>query len=284
MRRRLDQELVRRGLAESRTAAQTLIESGRVRVGGAPADKAARQVDPGDAVVVDGDPPPFVSRGGTKLDAALDAFGIDPAGAVVLDAGASTGGFTDCLLQRGAALVHAVDVGHGQLHERIRGDERVVVRERCNVRHLVAADLGSDTDSFLDGLVADLSFISLTKVLGALVPLVADGGWMVLLVKPQFEAGRRDVSRGRGVIREPDVWREALAGVIDSAAESGAAMMDVMASPIRGADGNTEFLVEFRRGAVAPGDVATRLDSVIASAAERGDRSDRTDADGEDPT
>lgn len=267
MRRRLDQELVRRGLAESRTAAQVLIESGRVRVGGAPADKAARQVDPGDAVIVDGEPPPFVSRGGTKLAAALDTFGVDPTGAVVLDAGASTGGFTDCLLQRGAAVVHAVDVGHGQLHERIRGDDRVVVRERCNVRHLEASDLGSETDSFLDGVVADLSFISLTKVLDALVPLVAHNGWLVLLVKPQFEAGRRDVSRGRGVIRDPDIWRDALAGVIDSAAAAGAAMMDVMASPIHGADGNTEFLVEFRRGAVASVDSDARLDAVIASSA-----------------
>ena len=266
MRRRLDQELVRRGLADSRTAAQALIDAGRVRVGGAPADKAARQVDAGDAVVVEGDRPPYVSRGGTKLAAALDAFGIDPEGAVVLDAGASTGGFTDCLLQRGAAVVHAVDVGHGQLHERIRGDERVIVRERCNVRSLTAAELGAATDSFLDGIVADLSFISLTKVLDALVPLVAEGGWLVVLVKPQFEAGRRDVSRGRGVIRDPQIWRDALVGVVDSAAAVGAVMMDVMVSPIHGADGNTEFLVEFRRGATAPADAGTRIDAAIRAA------------------
>ncbi|MEO6121631.1 MAG: TlyA family RNA methyltransferase, partial [Acidimicrobiales bacterium] len=161
MRRRLDTELVRRGLVPSREQARARIEQGRVLVAGAPADKASRLVDAGEPVAVLGDPPPFVSRAGAKLAAALDRFAVDPAGRRALDAGASTGGFTDCLLQRGAARVVAVDVGHGQLHERLRADPRVVVHDRTNIR-------GFRLDEPVDLVVADLSFISLRTVAPAL--------------------------------------------------------------------------------------------------------------------
>ncbi|MFZ4519233.1 MAG: TlyA family RNA methyltransferase [Microthrixaceae bacterium] len=251
MRRRLDAELVRRGLVPSRARARELVEAGRVRVGGAPAVKVTRLVDAGEALVVEGDPPRFVGRGGEKLAAALGGFGLDPTGARVLDAGASTGGFTDCLLQAGAAEVVALDVGHGQLHERLRADARVEVRERTNLRHVDPAELGS-----FDAAVADLSFISLGTVMDVLVACVEARGWLVLLVKPQFEAGRAEVDRGRGVIRDPAVRAGALRAVGGAALAAGASIMGVMTSPLRGADGNVEFLLLLRRGD-APG----RLDA-----------------------
>jgi 23S rRNA (cytidine1920-2'-O)/16S rRNA (cytidine1409-2'-O)-methyltransferase len=251
---------VRRGLAGSRQSARSAIEAGRVTVSGAPATKAARLVAPDEPVVVAGDPPRFVSRGGEKLAAALDRFAVDPGGVRALDAGASTGGFTDCLLQRGAARVVAVDVGYGQLHERLRADDRVEVHERTNVRDLGAGDLG---DPF-PVVVADLSFISLRAVLDSLVALAAPGADLVLLVKPQFEAGRAEASRGRGVIRDPDVWRRVLDDVGDALRARGAAIMGAMVSPIRGADGNVEFLVHAR---TAPADPAAHAFSVADLAA-----------------
>jgi 23S rRNA (cytidine1920-2'-O)/16S rRNA (cytidine1409-2'-O)-methyltransferase len=187
--------------------------------------------------------PRFVGRGGEKLDAALERFAVPVAGRRALDAGASTGGFTDCLLQRGADEVVAVDVGYGQLHERLRADPRVDVRERTNVRSLDREALGGPVDL----VVADLSFISLRTVLPVLVPLVEPGGDLVVLVKPQFEAGRREAARGSGVIREPEVWRRVLEEVATAAAESGADRMDEMESPLTGADGNVEFLLHLRR-------------------------------------
>ncbi|MHB8506594.1 MAG: TlyA family RNA methyltransferase [Acidimicrobiales bacterium] len=243
-RRRLDAELVRRGLAASRAQAAELIAAGRVRVAGAPADKGARMVAPGEPVVVAGEPARFVGRGGEKLDAALDRFGIDVTGRAALDAGASTGGFTDALLQRGAARVVAVDVGHGQLHERLRADARVESRERLNVRDATPASLGGP----FGVVVADLSFISLRTVAPALVALTEPQGHLVVLVKPQFEAGRRAASRGRGVIRDPAAWRDAVLGVASAISSQGATMMGLMASPIRGAEGNVEFLAHLRRG------------------------------------
>lgn len=242
-RRRLDAELVRRGLASTRSEAQRLIGAGLVTVGGAPADKAARLVATGDALAVRGPARRFVSRGGEKLDAALDHFGIDPTGYRVLDAGASTGGFTDCVLQRGAAAVIAVDVGYGQLHEKLRGDPRVDSRERTHIRDVDAATLGGEVDL----VVGDLSFISLTKVVVPLVGAVRTGGDLVLLVKPQFEAGREEVAKGRGVITDPEIWRRTVNDVCGAFAVSGATMMGQMVSPIHGAEGNTEFLVWFRR-------------------------------------
>jgi len=259
---------VRRGLAPGRGQARDLIEAGRVTVGGAPALKAARLVDAGEPILVEGPPARFVGRGGEKLDAALDTFGIDPGGLRVLDAGASTGGFTDCLLQRGATAVTALDVGHGQLHERLRADPRVEVVERTNVRHVDPA-----AGEAFDAVVSDLSFISLTAVLDVLVRSCRPGGWLVLLVKPQFEAGRVEASRGRGVITDPSLWREALQRVVGAAIGAGTSMMGVMVSPLRGADGNTEFLVHLQRAAtdalrptMSPR-VSELLDAVVAGAA-----------------
>ena len=247
MRRRLDLELVRRGLATSRSEAQELVASGRVTVAGAPGTKPARLVDPAESVVVAGEGPRFVSRGGLKLEAALEQSGLDVGGALVLDAGASTGGFTDCLLQRGARRVVAIDVGRGQLHDRLRSDPRVDSRERTNVRHLdVAALAAPSEDGLVDGVVADLSFISLRTVMPALRRVLRDDGWMVLLVKPQFEAGRAIVGRGRGIVRDPAAWSAVLEQVAGSAVEAGTSIMDVVVAPIRGADGNVEFLLVLR--------------------------------------
>jgi 23S rRNA (cytidine1920-2'-O)/16S rRNA (cytidine1409-2'-O)-methyltransferase len=244
VRRRLDVELVRRGLAPSRTAAQLAIEDRRVTVGGAIAAKASHLVTAGEPVELLAPRPRFVSRGGDKLDAALEHLNVDVSGRRCLDAGASTGGFTDCLLQRGAAEVVAVDVGHGQLHPRIRGDPRVVVLERVNVRGLTLAVVGGAVER----LVADLSFISLTAVLPALLGVARSSADLVLLVKPQFEAGRAEVARGRGVIRDPAVREQACRKVDDALGHAGATIMGWMESPLRGADGNVELFVH----AVAP--------------------------------
>jgi 23S rRNA (cytidine1920-2'-O)/16S rRNA (cytidine1409-2'-O)-methyltransferase len=265
VRRRLDAELVRRGLADSRTQARALIEQGRVRVGGAPATKAARQVDAGEPVLVSGDGPRFVGRGGEKLSGALDAFALDPDGLRALDAGASTGGFTDALLQHGASAVVALDVGHGQLHERLRADPRVEVLERTNLRHVEPDELGP-----FGAVVADLSFISLTKVMAVLVGCAAPDGWLVLLVKPQFEAGRREASRGRGVISAPVEWAGAVERVVRSAEREGASVAGLVVSPLRGADGNVEFLLHLRRApapaAVDDDELASMVDAALLAA------------------
>lgn len=247
-------------------------------VGGAPADKAARLVAPDEALAVLGPPPRFVGRGGEKLDAALDAFGLDVAGSRALDAGASTGGFTDALLQRGAAQVVAVDVGHGQLDARLRGDDRVVVRERTNVRHLDDPD---EVGGAVDVVTADLSFISLRTVLPALLAVARPGADLVLLVKPQFEAGRQEVSRGKGVIADPEVWRRVLAEVHGALVSHGAVIMGAMASPLTGADGNVEFLLWARApgGAGAPAP-SVDLDAVVDAVAGRSPRSTPSGADG----
>ncbi len=243
VRRRLDSELVRRCIAPSRTAAAALIDGGRVRVSGTVASKSSRLVAPSEAVHLTGEPQRFVSRGGRKLDAALDAFGIDVESRRALDAGASTGGFVDCLLQRGAAEVVAVDVGWGQLDAGLRADERVIVRERCNIRHLGAEDIGGPVDI----VTADLSFISLRTVMANLAACARPVCDAVLLVKPQFEAGKREASRGKGVVRDPAVWRRVLEDVSASAHEHALAPVGLTVSPLRGAAGNVEFLMHCRR-------------------------------------
>jgi 23S rRNA (cytidine1920-2'-O)/16S rRNA (cytidine1409-2'-O)-methyltransferase len=238
-RRRLDAELVRRGLATSRGEATELIDGRRVLVNGAIADKPARQVAAGDQVLIAGPPQRFVGRGGLKLDHALDVFAIDVAGWRALDAGASTGGFTDCLLQRGASEVVAVDVGHGQLHERLRSDPRVVNMERTNIRDITTAMVGGAVDI----AVGDLSFISLRLVIPPVVSVCQPGAPMVLLVKPQFEAGRVEVSRGRGVITDPAIWQRVQDEIGRILTSSGCEVAGWTDSPITGADGNREFLV-----------------------------------------
>ncbi len=246
VRRRLDAELVRRGLARSRADAVDAIREGRITVAGAPADNPARQVSDADAIERGGPPSPYVSRGGLKLAAALDCFGVEVHGRTWLDAGASTGGFTDCLLQRGAARVYAVDVGHGQLAWKLQTDERVVVRDRTNVRNLDAGSLGAT----VDGCVADLSFISLRTVAPALVRCAHHDADFILLVKPQFEAGRSRVGKG-GIVRDPDVHTAVLREVADGLAVEGLVTVAAMESPVRGADGNREFLFHARRSGPA---------------------------------
>jgi 23S rRNA (cytidine1920-2'-O)/16S rRNA (cytidine1409-2'-O)-methyltransferase len=261
VRRRLDLELVRRGLAESREVAQAHIDAGHVRVSGAVVAKAARRTAPDEPIEIAGPPPRFVSRGGLKLDAALDSFAIDVTGWHVIDAGASTGGFTDCVLQRGAAAVTAIDVGYGQLHERLRADPRVTVVERRHIR-----DCGPDEFAPAPLVVADLSFISLSSVLDPLLRLVAPGGRLVALVKPQFEAGRSDVDRGRGVIRDAAIWRRVLVGLRSDVEARGAAMMGLMISPITGAQGNVEFFALVVPSSTRSDVDEARIDAVIDEA------------------
>jgi len=246
----------------TRHQAADAIAAGRVTVAGAPATKPARLVAPDEPVLVAGDQTGFVTRGGHKLDAALDRFPVVVAGRRALDAGAAHGGFTDCLLQRGVASVVAFDVGSGQLDLALRQDPRVEVREGVNVRHLAPADVRPPVEL----VVADLSFISLSLVAAPLLAVADDDVDVVLLVKPQFEVGRVEASRGRGVIRDPDLWQQALERVDAAWRAAGAAMMDVMASPLRGARGNVEFLAHVRRG--APAHATASITAAIRQAAE----------------
>jgi 23S rRNA (cytidine1920-2'-O)/16S rRNA (cytidine1409-2'-O)-methyltransferase len=266
--------LVRRGLVSSRRDALQVIESGGVLVGGAPAEKAARLVSPDEPVVLVGPPAPYVSRGGVKLEAGLVRFGVVTADRRALDVGASTGGFTDCLLQRGASHVYAVDVGHGQLHPSLRHDPRVTVLEHTNARDLDANDLRSVDPAFTACplVVGDLSFISLRRVAPALAGSVAaTAADLVVLVKPQFEVGRVAVSRGRGVVRDPGQWLDALEGVASALVNAGTGIMGAMASPLTGAAGNSEFLLHARKGEQGLG--GSTLDATLSAAvAEAVDR------------
>jgi 23S rRNA (cytidine1920-2'-O)/16S rRNA (cytidine1409-2'-O)-methyltransferase len=265
--RRLDAELVRRGLVASRAEAQQAVQAGLVTVDGAPALKSARQVRPSQAVVVTAPPRTYVSRGGEKLAHALDRFGVEPAGRHCLDAGVSTGGFTDCLLQRDAARVLAIDVGYGQVHDRVRRDDRVEVRERTNVRELTPDDVPPPAPTLV---VADLSFISLASIVGVLRRLAADDAEAVVLVKPQFEAGRDQVGKG-GVVRDPAVWRRALVQVADAAARVGWPARDATASPLLGPAGNVEFLLHLQAGQHGAPDLEARLDDAVAEGVARRD-------------
>jgi 23S rRNA (cytidine1920-2'-O)/16S rRNA (cytidine1409-2'-O)-methyltransferase len=258
VRRRLDVEIVRRGLAPSRTRAVEAIVAGRVSVSGTLATTAARQVDAAEPIVVADEETgaSFVSRGGTKLAGALDAFSIEVTGARAVDVGASTGGFTDCLLRRDAAHVFAIDVGRGQLAWTLRNDERVTVMERTNVRELEAGAI----DPPADLCVADLSFISLRTVAPSLLALTTPDAEFVLLVKPQFEAGRARVGKG-GIVRDPDVHPSVLREVREGLGGAGLFVVDVMPSPLTGADGNVEFFV--RCDAHGPALDDDRLDAAV---------------------
>lgn len=246
---RLDELLVQRGLAASRAQAKALVMSGRVRLGTERLDKPGREFVPDTPVEVE-QPPRFVSRGGEKLAGALERFGLDVRGLHVLDVGASTGGFTDCVLQAGAADVVCVDVGRAQLHARLRADPRVTNLEKINARFLAARDLPRPAFGLI---VMDLSFISLRTVLPAVWPLLEPGGTLVALVKPQFEAGKAEVDKGRGVIRDAAVQESTLVAVREFALSelAGATLVGTMDSPITGADGNREFLLGLRRAATA---------------------------------
>ncbi|GAA2168503.1 TlyA family RNA methyltransferase [Actinomadura napierensis] len=248
MRRRLDAELVRRKLARSREHASQLIADGRVRVGGQRAAKPATQVETGAAIVVDEAEagPEYVSRGGHKLAGALKAFeGLEAKGRVCLDAGASTGGFTDVLLRAGAAHVYAVDVGYGQIAWSLRTDERVTVMERVNIRDLEPGMLGGARPELV---VGDLSFISLKLVLGPIQRCAAPNADYALMVKPQFEVGKDRVGAG-GVVREPELRAEAVRGVAGHAAAIGLGVRGVTASPLPGPSGNVEYFLWLRAGA-----------------------------------
>ena len=275
-RERLDLLMVGHGLAPSRERARALIMAREVRVDGKMVDKAGTLVPIGARVelVGRGDELRFASRGGLKLERALDAFGLDPSGRVCLDVGASTGGFTDVLLRRGAARVYAIDVGHGQLAWALRQDPRVVVMDRTNIRYVEALPEVAECAAI------DVSFISLRLVLPAVARLLAPGAWIVALVKPQFEAGRAEVSRGGGVVSDPAVHRRVLLSLLGSLA-TGATGTDLaglrlaesglIPSPIRGRDGNHEYLLWLRRMPDTESDSLTvigerEVDAAIAQA------------------
>jgi 23S rRNA (cytidine1920-2'-O)/16S rRNA (cytidine1409-2'-O)-methyltransferase len=238
---RLDQALVAAGLAESRTRARALIAAGVVRLDGVSALKPAIRVQEGAALTLAGDPLPWVSRGGLKLAHALAVFGLDPAGAVALDLGASTGGFSEVLLKADAAEVWAIDVGHGQLHPRLRADPRLRVLERLNARDLTAAHVPPP-----DWIVADLSFISLAKALPPALGLARPGAVLVALIKPQFEVGPAFVGKG-GIVRDPAAIAGARHGVREFLEGAGWTVTGEVPSPIPGGDGNAEFLIAARK-------------------------------------
>jgi 23S rRNA (cytidine1920-2'-O)/16S rRNA (cytidine1409-2'-O)-methyltransferase len=239
---RLDAALVERQLVESRQKAQALILSGRVTVNGQRADKPGHSV-PGDARIEVEQGLKYVSRGGVKLEAALKVFALDPTGQICLDVGTSTGGFTDCLLQHGALRVHAVDTGAGQIHWRLRTDERVVLHENVNARHLKFEEIGE----YVSLIVCDVSFIGVSLLIPSLTPLLVAGGEFVVLVKPQFEAGREFVGTG-GIVRDPAGHKFACEKVAKTFADLGF-VTDLADSPITGAEGNREFLMHARHRA-----------------------------------
>ena len=270
-RTRLDQLLTERGLARSRAEAQALIHAGAVDLDG------SRRLKPGQLVAADAsvslvEKPRWASRAGAKLEHALDAFGIDPTGWSSLDAGASTGGFTDVLLARGARVVYAVDVGRAQLIQRLREDPRVISMERTNLREL------AELPERIDLATLDLSFISLRLVLPAVRNLLADDGRIVALVKPQFEAGRESVPRG-GVVRDPEVWTDVLLEVMSSAEDHGLHAYRAIRSPITGADGNVEFLVDIRATEGGDDEAANYILSYVEAIHGTGDEDAEDDED-----
>jgi 23S rRNA (cytidine1920-2'-O)/16S rRNA (cytidine1409-2'-O)-methyltransferase len=242
MKQRLDTLLAERGLATGRDRAKALVMAGQIYVDGQKADKAGMQVDAGCDIELRGGQSPYVSRGGQKLERAIETFGITLDGAVCMDIGASTGGFTDCMLQNGAAKVYAVDVGYGQLAWKLREDPRVVVMERTNIRHVTKEQI----PDILDFVSVDVSFISLSPVLPVAAKLLGEKGYAVCLLKPQFEAGREKVGK-KGVVREPEIHLEVLKRVAGFAGDSGFAVSGADFSPIRGPQGNIEYLLYLRK-------------------------------------
>jgi 23S rRNA (cytidine1920-2'-O)/16S rRNA (cytidine1409-2'-O)-methyltransferase len=252
-KKRLDVLLVERGLVESWEQGKRLIMAGQVLVDGQVVDKPGMQVA-GSADICLRASPPYVSRGGSKLEAALDSFAVPVADVVAADVGASTGGFTDCLLQRGARKVYAIDVGYGQLAWRLRQDPRVVVMERMNVRYL-----GSLPEP-IDLATVDVSFISLELVLPSVIGWLKSAGAIIALIKPQFEAGRTEVGKG-GVVKDPEVHRAVLRKILGWALDHGLAVRGVMASPLKGPAGNVEFLAHLSRGC---GEASIEIEEAIA--------------------
>lgn len=250
MKERLDVLLVKQGLAPSREKAKAIIMSGNVFVAGQREDKAGSVFDEAAVITVKENPLKYVSRGGLKLDKAMQCFPITLAGSVCMDIGASTGGFTDCMLQSGAAKVYSVDVGHGQLAWKLRNDERVVCMEKTNFRYMVPSDI----QDALDFASVDVSFISLTKILIPARNLLKESGRMVCLIKPQFEAGRDKVGK-KGVVREPEIHREVIAKVIDFADLTGFSVQGLTYSPVKGPEGNIEYLVFLEKKTALPEEI-----------------------------
>lgn len=244
MKERLDVLMVKRGLAASREKAKAVIMAGDVLVDGQREDKAGTMFADTVDITLKGNPLPYVSRGGLKLEKAMTHFNLMLDGKVCMDVGASTGGFTDCMLQNGAVKVYAVDVGHGQLDWKLRNDERVVCMERTNIRYVVPEDI-QERPSFVS---IDVSFISLTKVLGPVRELMENDGELVCLIKPQFEAGREKVGK-KGVVRDPAVHEEVICKVMEFAAEIGFELLHLEYSPIKGPEGNIEYLLHVRKAA-----------------------------------
>jgi len=243
---RLDQVLVKKGLAASREKGKALIMAGKVFVNCVRADKPGTLVGDDDLIEVKGQQFPYVSRGGLKLEKALRVFGLSMAGKVVMDVGASTGGFTHCALLNGASRVYAIDVGYGQLDLRLRYDDRVVCLERKNARYLTGDDIGEAVDI----ATIDVSFISLRKILPAVFPLLKQGGDIIALVKPQFEAGREKVGK-KGVVKDAGVHAEVIRGIVGFCAEIGLPTIGIDFSPVAGPEGNIEFLLWLKKGQVA---------------------------------
>ncbi len=255
---RLDQLVFDLGLTESRERAKTTIMSGVVFVNGQRADKPGMAVAPDAAVEIHGETLPFVSRGGYKLDKALRVFPADPAGKICIDCGASTGGFTDVLLQHGAAKVYSVDVGYGQLAWKLRQDERVVNMERTNLRYVTSEQI----PEALDLAVMDVSFISVKLVLPAVKRLLKDGADIICLIKPQFEAGREEVGK-KGVVRDVRVHEEVVRGVLDFAPTIGLSVVGLDFSPIKGPEGNIEYICHMKNAALPPADIDVK--AVVAA-------------------
>lgn len=262
-RARLDLLLVEKGLAESREQAQRLILAGKVHVAGIARPKAGMKIDSQLQITVE-EPERYVSRGGLKLEGALQGFNIDPTGLICADIGASTGGFTDCLLQHGATKVYAIDVGRTQMHERLRKDPRVILIEQTNARNLTGASLPEQPELF----VADVSFISLDKILPPLLTVAADRAEAVVLFKPQFEATREEVARGRGVLRDPALHRRLLTAFVERCPNMGWFPVALMPSPITGGSGNREYLFRLTRDSQAPKPLSQGIDidAVVALA------------------
>ncbi len=250
MKERLDVLLVKQGLAPSREKAKAIIMSGNVFVAGQRENKAGSVFDEAAVITVKENPLKYVSRGGLKLEKAMQCFPITLAGSICMDIGASTGGFTDCMLQSGAAKVYSVDVGHGQLAWKLRNDERVVCMEKTNFRYMVPSDI----QDALDFASVDVSFISLTKILIPARNLLKESGRMVCLIKPQFEAGRDKVGK-KGVVREPEIHREVIVKVIDFADLTGFSVQGLTYSPVKGPEGNIEYLVFLEKKTALPEEI-----------------------------
>lgn len=261
MKERLDVLLVQKGLAESREKAKTMIMEGNVFVDGQREDKAGTNFDTEAEIEVRGNTLKYVSRGGLKLEKAMKEFDISLEGMVCMDIGASTGGFTDCMLQNGAVKVYSVDVGYGQFAWKLRNDPRVVCMEKTNIRYVTLEDIAD----VLDFASVDVSFISLTKVLVPARELLRDGGRMVCLIKPQFEAGREKVGK-KGVVRDPKVHEEVIHKVIDFALKNGFSVHNLSYSPIKGPEGNIEYLVYIEKNSESKKEETIDVDAIVEEA------------------